>query len=127
MRVRATGGAVLVIVLLVSLSIWLLLAGLLLITRLQLEVAVAARDHAVARAFAEQLIKERRADATWPSDPPTVEEAGETGRCAWRVTLLDQDDYATWYEAYVTFGRAQVTLDATAHRLAGSPVAPSTP
>lgn len=117
-------GAILVTVLLVSVSMWALLGGALLIARLNLEVAVATRDHAVARALAEQLIEERRADASWPSNPAPAEELGETGRCAWRITLLDEGDHATWYEAHVTFGRAQVTLDATAHRLAGASAPP---
>ena len=128
MRERAHDGAVLVVVLLVSLSVWVLLAGVLLATRLQFEVAVATRDHAVARALAEQLIEERRVDPTWPSEPATADEAGETGRCTWRVTLLDQSDTATWYEAQVAYGRAQVTLDATAHRpLVASPPASGMP
>ena len=128
MKARADDGAVLVVVLLVSLSIWLLLAGVLLVTRLQFEVAVATRDNAVARALAEQLIEERRADATWPPDPAAAGEAGEVGRCTWRVTLLDQSETATWYEAQVAYGRAQVTLDATVHRsLAASPPAPAKP
>ncbi len=128
MRGRAHDGAVLVIVLLVSLSIWLLLASVLLITRLQFEVAVATRDHAVARALAEQLIEDRRSDPTWPPDPAAADEAGESGRCTWRVTLLDQSDTGTWYEAQVAYGRAQVTLDATVHRpLALSPPEPVEP
>ena len=128
MRLRAHAGAVLVVVLLVSLSAWLLLAGVLLVTRLQFEVAVATRDHAVARALAEQLIEERRGDPTWPSEPATADEAGEIGRCTWRVTLLDKSDDATWYETQVAYGRAQVTLDATVHRsLAASPPAPAMP
>ena len=128
-RARANAGAVLVVVLLVSLSVWLLLAGVLLVTRLQFEVAVATRDNAVARALAEQLIEERRADATWPPDSPGADDEGETGRCAWRVTLLDQSDPATtWYEAHVAYGRAQVTLDATIHRsLEGAAPAPAPP
>ena len=129
MRARALDGAVLVVVLLVSLSIWLLLAGVLLVTRLQFEVAVATRDNAVARALAEQLIEERRADAAWPPDLTAADEVGETGRCTWRVTLLDAIDPATtWYEAHVAYGRAQVTLDATIRRsLAGAAPAPAPP
>ena len=126
MRARAHEGAVLVVVLLVSLSVWLLLAGVLLVTRLQFEVAVATRDNAVARALAEQLIEERRADTTWPPDSDVTDEVGETGRCTWRVTLLDPiDPVTTWYEAHVAYGRARVTLDATIHRsLAGAAAAP---
>ena len=125
--VCAIDGAVLVAVLLVSLSVWLLLAGVMLVTRLQFEVAVATRDNAIARALAEQLIEERRADHAWPPDPMTADEVGETGRCTWRVTLLDPNDAnSTWYEAHVAYGRAQVTLDATIHRsMAG--VAPGPP
>ena len=128
-RARANAGAVLVVVLLVSLGVWLLLAGVLLVTRLQFEVAVATRDNAVARALAEQLIEERRADAAWPPDPAAADEVGETGRCTWRVTLLDPIDPATtWYEAHVAYGRAQVTLDASIHRtLVGAPPAPAPP
>ena len=117
LRVRARYGAVLVSVLVVSLSVWLLLAGVMLVTRLQFEVAVATRDHAIARALAEQLIEERRADPAWPPVPMTADEVGETGRCTWRVALLDsRDPTTTWYEARVVYGRAQVTIDATIHR-----------
>ena len=117
LRVRARDGAVLVSVLLVSLSVWLLLAGVLLVTRLQFEMAVATRDNAIARALAEQLIEERRADPARPPDPMTSDEVGEIGRCTWRVALLEASDPSTsWYEARVAYGRAQVTLDATIHR-----------
>ena len=128
MRDRGANGAVLVIVLLVSLGIWLLLAGVLLITRLQFEVAVATRDHAVARALAEQLLEARRAGPTWPPDPAPVDEAGAIGRCTWRLVSLDHSDVAARYEARVAYGRAQVTLDATVHRpLALTPPEPGTP
>ena len=108
-------GAVLVAVLLVSLSIWLLLAGLLLVTRLQFEVAVASREHAVAHALAQQLIEERRAGATWPDDAGGDSVGGEIGRCIWSLTRFEHDEVATRYEAHVAFGRAQVVLDGTVH------------
>ena len=116
MRVQGGAGAVLVVVLLVSLSIWLLLTGVLLITRLQLEMAVAARDHAVARAVAGQLLEERRAITGWPADPALAEASGETDGCRWSVVLLEQDDRAARYQAEVQLGRAQVWVDATVHR-----------
>lgn len=115
MSPRARSGAVLVVVLLVSAATWLLLAGVLLITRLQFGVAVATRDHAVARAQAEWLLEARRDAQTWPVTAPDEEE-GEEGGCAWRVTLLAHDDATAWYQAFVRYGRAQVTLDATVHR-----------
>ena len=114
-------GAVLIVVLLVSTAIWLLLTGVLLVTRLQLEVAVATRDHAVARAQAERLLEARRHDLTWPVTAPDEEE-GADGGCAWRVTLLAHDDAAAWYQAFVRYGRAQVTLDATVHRTGRPPI-----
>jgi hypothetical protein len=110
---RHASGAVLVVVLLASLAIWLLLAGVLLITRLQFEVAVAARDHAVAQALAEQLIEARRAASSWPPEPA---EAGEIGRCTWSLALLGHDETSVRYEARVHYGRAQVVLDGTVHR-----------
>ena len=115
MSPHARRGAVLVVVLLVSAAIWLLLAGVLLVARLQLEVAVATRDHAVARAQAERLLEARRDGVTWPITAP-LEEEGEDGGCTWRVTLLAHDDASAWYQAFVRYGRAQVTLDATVHR-----------
>ena len=114
-------GAVLVAVLLVSLGIWLLLAGLLLVTRLQYEVAVVSRDQAVAHALAEQLIEERRAPATGIDGHGSDEEAGQIGRCTWSVTRLDGDGTATRYEARVAFGRAQVLLDGTVHHASEAP------
>jgi hypothetical protein len=116
MRARGGEGAVLVVVLLISLSIWLLLAGVLLVTRLQLEMAVAARDHALARAVAGQLLEQSRAATRWPADPALAEAAGETGGCRWSVVLLEQDDRTARYEAEVVLGRAQVRVDATVHR-----------
>ena len=115
MSPRSQSGAVLVVVLLVSAATWLLLAGVLLITRMQFEVAVATRDHAVARTQAERLLEARRDAVTWPIAAPEEEE-GEDGRCVWRVTLLAHDDASAWYQAFVRYGRAQVTLDATVHR-----------
>ena len=118
----ARSGAVLVAVLLVSLGIWLLLAGLLLVARLQYEVTVASRDHAVAHALAQELIEERRAGATWPDDAGEDSAAGEIGRCIWSLTRFEHDEVATRYEARVAFGRAQVVLDGTVH--GGSSVVP---
>ena len=120
MSPHARRGAVLVVVLLLSAAIWLLLAGVLLIARLQFEVAVATRDHAVARVQAEQLLEARRDGATWPVTAP-LEEEGEDGGCTWRVTLLAHDDASAWYQAVVRYGRAQVTLDATVHRVGRPP------
>ena len=117
---HARSGAVLVVVLLVSAAIWLLLAGVLLVARLQFEVAVATRDHAVARAQAERLLEARRDGVTWPVTAP-LEEEGEDGGCTWRVTLLAHDDATAWYQAFVHYGRAQVTLDATVHRTGRPP------
>lgn len=128
MTVRHRGGAVLIAVLLTSLAIWLLLAGLLLLSRLRFEAAVAGRDHAVARALAHQLLEGRRAEAVWPPDAAEAERSGEAGACTWRVRLLDHVGDSVRYEAQVQHGRAQATLDATVHRpLAPTPPAPPEP
>ena len=123
----ARSGAVLVAVLLVSLGIWLLLAGLLLVTRLHFEVAVASRDNAVAHALAERFIEERRSGGTWPDDADADGETGEIGRCAWSLTRLEHDDVATRYEARVAFGRAQVVLDGTVHHASAMSAADGLP
>ena len=128
MNGRRRRGAVLIAVLLASLAIWLLLAGLLLLTRLRYEAAVAGRDQAVARAFAHLLLERRRTDAVWPIDAADTEGSGEAGACTWRVRLLDHDDDSARFEAQVEHGRAQVTLDATVRRsLAPLPVAAPAP
>lgn len=124
-------GAVLIAVLLASLAIWLLLAGLLLLTRLRYEAAVAGRDQAVARAFAHQLLERHRTEAVWPIDATDPEASGEAGACTWRVRLLEHDDDSARFEAQVEHGRAQVTLDATVRRplvaTPGPPPAPGAP
>ena len=124
---KTRSGAVLVAVLLASLGIWLFLAGVLLVTRLQFEVAVATRDHAVAHALAERLIEERRANATGIDDGGSDDEAGQIGRCTWSVSRLDRDATATRYEARVAFGRAQVLLDGTVHHASGTPAGDARP
>lgn len=117
-------GAILVAVLLVSAAVWALLGGALLIARLNLEVAVATRDHAIARAKAEQLIEERRETTPWPPDATSLEAEGQDGGCEWQVSVLANDALAVRYEARVEYGRARVTIDATMHEPLATPHPP---
>ena len=113
----ARRGFVLVTVLLVSAAVWVLLAGLLVALRLQLAVAVAARDHRVAHHAAVHLVEAARAHPWWDSGPlPTAAGGSDDGTCAWTLSVLDVSSEHAWYEAEVRYGRSVVRLDATAHR-----------
>ena len=118
MRQRsASGGFVLVSVLLVSTLIWTLLVGLLVTVRLQHEVAVAARDHGVARAAAYHLLASARSHDWWGGGPPpTSSGSGEDGTCSWSLDVVDVASDHAWYAAEVGYGRATVRIDGTAFR-----------
>jgi len=113
----ARGGLVLVSVLLVSALIWALLAGLLLTVRLHHEVAVAARDHLVAREATAWLLDSARSHDWWGAAPPPVGSgAGPDGTCTWSLDVLAVASGHAWYIAEVDYGRATVRIDATAFR-----------
>jgi hypothetical protein len=113
----ARGGLVLVSVLLVSALIWALLAGLLLTVRLQHEVAIAARDHLVAREAAERLLDSARSHDWWGAAPPPASGgAGPDGTCTWSLDVLAVASDRAWYAAEVGYRRATVRIDATAFR-----------
>lgn len=112
----ARTGLVLVSVLLVAALVWAVLAGLLVIVRLQFEVAVAARDHAVARSAAENLIESARSHDWWAADLPAVTWTSSDGQCLWSFEPLEVADDHAWYAVEVVVGRASVRIDATAHR-----------
>jgi len=113
----ARRGLILVSVLLVAVVIWALLAGLLVTVRLQHEVAVAARDHAVAREAAAWLLASARSHDWWGGvPPPPGSGAGDDGTCAWSLDVLDVASDHAWYAAEVGYGRATVRIDATAFR-----------
>ena len=110
-------GLVLVTLLLSSAVIWTVLAGLLLLVRLQYEVALVARDQRVAREAATWLVESVRAHDWWGGSPlPASSGAGEGGMCTWMLEALDVSLDHAWYAAEVTFGRTTVRLDATARR-----------
>ena len=117
MTVPARRGFVLVTVLLVSAAVWVMLAGLLVALRLQLAVAVAARDQSVAHHAAVQLVEAARSHPWWDPGPrPTSSGGSDDGTCVWTLSAIDVSDERAWYEAEVRFGRSSVRLDATAHR-----------
>lgn len=115
MTPRSAHGIALVAVLLVSSAVWLLLASLLVTVRLQLLVAVAARDHRLAADAALVLVERAREHDWWAGGAPPVESGGG-GTCAWTLTVDGVDDERARYAAEVRFGRASVRIDATAHR-----------
>ncbi|TVR91679.1 MAG: hypothetical protein EA416_09020 [Trueperaceae bacterium] len=110
-------GVVLVSALIVSALIWALLAGLLVTVRLQHEVAIAARDHAVAREAAAWLLADARAHDWWGGAPLPAASGGDAdGTCTWSLDVLDVAIDHAWYAAEVGYGRATVRIDATAYR-----------
>lgn len=111
------GGIVLVTVLLVSLAMWLLLAGLLVTLRLQLQLAVAASDQRIAREAALTLVERARAHDWWGgAEPPTDSGGAGDGLCVWTLGVDALDDERARYAAEVRYGRATVRVDATAQR-----------
>ena len=116
------GGAVLVIVLLLSAAVWTLLAALLLTLRLQHEVMVAAIDQRLARTAASAIVEGFREYDWWTIDPLAREKAtGGGSSCTWEVTPITVQPNAALYDVEVRLGRARVTLDATAHRSLTAP------
>lgn len=110
-------GLVLVSVLLVSALVWAVLAGLLVVVRLQHEVAVAARDHRVARVAALTLLASARSHDWWGGGSPQRSSGtGHDGTCTWSLDVIDVASDRAWYAAEVWYGRATVRIDATAYR-----------
>lgn len=113
----------LVTVVLVSVVIWAVLAGLVAAVRLQHAVALAARDQRVAQAAAERLVTAARSIDWWGGAPtPEASWAGAGGiggsaMCEWEVRVLNLSDERAWFEAEVRYGRAVVSMDATEHRV----------